>query len=63
MSDVTYQNVYLKLEGDGFLLLEGLGKLVIKSILLRDDADVEFHSLITLEMNRNSLVTSEMNKG
>lgn len=50
----SYQEVYLGLEGDGVLLLEGLGKLIIKSILIRDDADLEFHSLVTLEMNKAS---------
>lgn len=49
-----YQEVYLGLEGDGILLLEGLGQLIIKRILIRDDADLEFHSLVSLEMNKAS---------
>ena len=48
------QEIYLGLEGDGVLLLEGLGKLIVKTLLIRDDADLEFHSLINLEMNKAS---------
>jgi hypothetical protein len=57
LSDVTYQDVYLGLEGDGVLLLEGLGKLIVKRLLIRDDADLEFHSLITVELNKSSRIT------
>lgn len=48
------QEIYLGLEGDGVLLLEGLGKLIVKTLLIRDDADLEFHSLISPEMNKAS---------
>jgi len=53
-----YQDIYLRLdEGEeGVLLLEGTGKLIVKSRLLRDDADVEFHSLITPEVNFTSIL-------
>jgi len=53
-----YQEIYLRLdEGEeGVLLLEGTGKLIVKSRLLRDDADVEFHSLITPEVNFTSIL-------
>jgi len=53
-----YQEIYLRLdEGEeGVLLLEGTGKLIVKRRLLRDDADVEFHSLITPEVNFTSIL-------
>jgi hypothetical protein len=54
----TFQDIYLRLdEGeDGVLLLEGTGRLIVERALIRDDADLEFHSLVTTEINMTSIV-------
>ena len=60
MSDTELQNIYLRLEDSiGVLLLEGLGRLVIERFIIRDDADLVFHSLIATELNKRSLLPRE----
>ena len=57
MSNTELQDIYLRLGGSiGILLLEGTGKLVIERLLIRDDADLVFHSLIKPELNEVSLL-------
>ena len=64
MSNTELQNIYLGLEGsDGVLLLEGIGRLVIERLLVRDDADLVFHSLIATELNGRSLLLREDETG
>ena len=54
---MEFYNIYLGLEGStGVLLLEGVGKLIIERLLIRDDADLVFHSLIAPELNNRSLL-------